>query len=61
MGYEQLKALGPAAIKVIRDDSGLHGAEWKELFVSLDQNDSPTAYLFRCLHCGAYGGYQDSD
>jgi len=27
----------------------------------LSEIDSPTAYIFKCLHCGKYGGYTDKD
>jgi uncharacterized protein CbrC (UPF0167 family) len=26
---------------------------------SLDRTRGPTAYLFRCIKCGALGGYSD--
>ncbi len=27
---------------------------------ALDKDDSPTAYLFRCRHCGQHLAYSDS-
>jgi uncharacterized protein len=36
-----------------------HDADWAEYFTSLDKDDSPTAYVFQCLHCGALGGFSD--
>jgi len=36
-----------------------HDTEWSEYFESLSKDGSPTAYVFRCLHCGALGGYSD--
>ena len=35
--------------------------DWEDYFESLDAKSSPTAYVFRCLHCGALGGYCDCD
>ena len=61
VGYKELKALDPAARAAIRDEAALEGAEWQEYYRSLDREGSPVAYLFRCLHCGAYGGYSDMD
>jgi len=61
VGYEELMTMEPAAVEAIRQESGLEDEEWEDFFESLKRNGSPTAYLFRCLHCGAYGGYQDVD
>lgn len=62
VGYEELESYGAMAIESIRDDSGIADEdEWLEFFETLDKESSPRAYLFRCLHCGAYGGYQDCD
>jgi uncharacterized protein CbrC (UPF0167 family) len=61
VGYEELKKAGPEAIEAIRQDTGLSGDRWKEHLHALDKDGSPTAYLFQCLHCGEYGGYQDCD
>ncbi|MFA8325886.1 CbrC family protein [Burkholderia ubonensis] len=35
--------------------------EWNRLLAALDKDGAPTAYVFRCRHCGAPGGYQDFD
>ncbi len=47
----------------LRREMGMEGAEydedWVAYFVALEKDDSPTAYVFRCLHCGALGGYSD--
>lgn len=61
VGYEELIAFGPEAVEAIRQDTGLEDEDWEDFFEGLDRDGSPTAYLFRCLHCGAYGGYQDCD
>ena len=58
-GYKELLAQGAAAIEAIRVESQLEGKEWEEYFKALDTEAEPTAYLFRCLHCGKVGGYSD--
>ncbi len=60
VGYRELQRAGPQALEAIRLDTGLSGKQWDAFLRSLDRDGSPTAYLFRCLHCGQYGGYQDS-
>lgn len=62
VGCEELKSYGAEAIQCIRDDTEIRDDdEWDEFFESLDKDGSPSAYLFRCLHCGKYGGYTDCD
>jgi uncharacterized protein CbrC (UPF0167 family) len=62
VGYKELVGFGPQAIQAIQDDTGLADEdEWEDFLERLDRDGSPTAYLFQCLHCGAYGGYQDCD
>jgi uncharacterized protein len=61
-GRKELMDLGPEAIAVIQDSTGLNDApEWDQFFAALDKDDSPTAYMFRCNKCGKLGGYQDCD
>lgn len=61
-GADELTAFGPQAVASIRESTGLDdGAEWARFFAALDKDGSPTAYVFRCIHCGELGGYQDSD
>ncbi len=63
MGRKELRKLGTEAVKVIRQDAmkemDVDADEWDEYFAGLEKDGSPTAYLFRCLHCGALGGYSD--
>ena len=60
-GHDELVALGPQAIEAIQDDTGLpDGPRWQHFFAALSTSQPPTAYVFRCLHCGTYGGYQDA-
>ena len=60
-GYEQLENLGRDAVEAIQQNSGLGGIEWERFYRALDTDGSPTAYLFRCRHCGILGGYHDCD
>jgi uncharacterized protein CbrC (UPF0167 family) len=53
-------AYGDAAVEVIRRESGFENEEWSGYFDALDKNHGPTAYIFRCRHCGKLGGYSDS-
>lgn len=59
MGRAELEALGAEAVAVVRAESGYDEREWASYLASLDREHGPTAYLFRCLHCGALGGYSD--
>ena len=61
VGRKELDALGPEAIASIQASTGLEDDEWERFFERLDKDGSPTAYLFRCLHCGIYGGTTDFD
>jgi uncharacterized protein len=62
MGAPELRALEPGAVEAIRASTGLdEGATWDEFFAALDRDGSPRAYVFRCLHCGQFGGYTDAD
>lgn len=57
-GHAQLQALFPDAIESIRVESEM-GENWPKFFEALSGEDSPTAYIFRCLHCGKHLGYAD--
>lgn len=58
VGYRELTRYGPEATAAIaRTLDEEDGA----LLRALRKNGSPTAYLFQCRHCGAFGGYWDSD
>ena len=59
VGHSELTDYGGGAIKAIKEEIGFEGDEWGEYFDSLDRSGEPTAYLFRCRHCGTYGGYSD--
>jgi len=59
VGKEELMAYGPAAISTIKEEIEFEGEEWDKYFESLDKDGEPTAYLFKCRHCGRFGGYSD--
>ncbi|WP_454796813.1 CbrC family protein [Novosphingobium lindaniclasticum] len=60
-GFRDLEALGADAIEAIKLNTGLQDDEWHRFYVNLNKDGSPTAYLFRCMHCSLHGGYQDSN
>ena len=55
MGFAELREFGEQAVKAIKDESG-QDDNYVEL---LDKEGCPTAYLFKCRHCGEFGGYSD--
>jgi uncharacterized protein CbrC (UPF0167 family) len=60
MGKAELQALGPKAVSAIQKSTELEGQDWQRMLNSLKRDKGPTAYVFRCLHCGQFGGYTDS-
>ena len=58
-GKQELEKLDTAAYEAIKVESGYDEDEWTQYFNQMDVNTGPTAYLFRCCHCGAWGGYSD--
>jgi uncharacterized protein CbrC (UPF0167 family) len=58
-GRRELQEAGVEAVTAIREEIGYEGARWDEYFDDLNRDFGPTAYLFRCLHCGRLGGYSD--
>ena len=60
-GFRELSDYGSEAIEGLRHASRIPDDDWPELLEALHKDSSPTAYLFRCLHCGKFGGYTDSD
>jgi uncharacterized protein CbrC (UPF0167 family) len=60
-GAKELSAYGTQLEESLRDYSETGDEEeWQEALASLDKDAGPTAYVFRCLHCGAMGGYWDA-
>jgi uncharacterized protein CbrC (UPF0167 family) len=60
-GHRELQSDWPQAVASVQADCGLVGTEWAQFFRCLSRDGSPTAYVFRCLHCRAYLAYQDCD
>ncbi len=58
-GRLELDAFGAEATAAIRRESGLDAENWESYYKALDRNLGPSAYVFRCRHCGKYGGYSD--
>lgn len=59
VGRPELEAFGAEAVDAIREESGYEGERWEFYYRALDRDRGPTAYIFRCLHCGKLGGYSD--
>lgn len=58
-GQTDLLERWPEAIEAIRAESGHTGTSWEAYFAALNRDHGPTAYIFRCRHCGRLGGYSD--
>jgi uncharacterized protein CbrC (UPF0167 family) len=48
-----------AAVVASVREYGWDPDETDEFVAALDADEGPTAYLFRCLHCGTYAAYND--
>ena len=59
MGRKELEKLGPTALAAVHEECGLEDEEWTDYFEALNRDDGPTAYVFRCLHCGKLKAYSD--
>ena len=60
-GRTELEERWADALSNLRAVSGYDDDEWKDYLAALDRASSPTAYVFRCRHCGELGGYSDAD
>jgi uncharacterized protein CbrC (UPF0167 family) len=61
-GRAELERQWPEAIPSIQREAGMvDGPDWRAYLRTLDKEGSPTAYVFRCLHCGKHLGYSDCD
>ncbi|HZF69017.1 MAG TPA: CbrC family protein [Gemmatirosa sp.] len=58
-GAPELRAAWAGALPAIQADVGFEGADWDDYLAALDRVRGPTAYVFRCRHCGQLGGYSD--
>jgi uncharacterized protein CbrC (UPF0167 family) len=61
VGYKELKDFGEEAIRALREETKMPDKDWVDSLHALNRDGSPTAYLFRCIHCGKFGGYIDAD
>ena len=57
-GHAEIQSRFADAIESLRTDSEM-GERWPQFFEALSSEDGPTAYVFRCLHCGQHLGYAD--
>ena len=60
-GRKEVESYGEQLVKAVQYEIGYSDEEWKHYFQALSKESSPTAYIFRCRHCGKLGGYSDSD
>ncbi|MCB1753724.1 MAG: CbrC family protein, partial [Gammaproteobacteria bacterium] len=60
-GKNEIEEYGEELVAEVKKETGYNDEEWNYYFKSMDKNGSPTAYIFRCLHCGKLGGYSDCD
>ena len=59
-GRAELEHEWPDAVASIQQEyGGDDGEDWQSYWSALDKNGSPSAYVFRCLHCGKHLGYSD--
>jgi uncharacterized protein CbrC (UPF0167 family) len=49
----------PELLNSLRADMAMNEEDFGHYFNALDKERGPTAYVFRCLHCGQYLGYSD--
>lgn len=58
-GRAELEEFGIEALSAIQKEAGLSAGDWDNYLPCLDKKSGPTAYVFRCRHCGVLGGYSD--
>ena len=58
-GHEELTGEWAEAVATIRADKKLDDERWSVYVQALDRDGDCSAYVFRCRHCGALGGYSD--
>jgi uncharacterized protein CbrC (UPF0167 family) len=64
VGISELKQYGEDAVEAIREEASEVQADEGSLddwMNGLSKTGSPTAYLFQCQHCKAFGGFSDCD
>ena len=60
-GNNEIETMYADAITSIQQECGMIGNTWLDYFHIFDKDGSPSAYIFRCLHCGKHLGYSDCD
>jgi len=64
-GFKEIKEYGLELEAYLKQETtktyGLKDGQWDPFFQALDADGSPTAYIFKCIHCGKHGGYIDFD
>lgn len=58
VGADALRAY-PTAVQSVLEEVGMSGPEGEAYIDDLDADGSPSAYLFRCRHCGIHVAYSD--
>jgi uncharacterized protein CbrC (UPF0167 family) len=60
VGSAEARELGPEFLEEIRKEAGMaDDPYWEDYSAALHAKHCPTAYAFRCRHCGKLGGYSD--
>lgn len=60
VGYPEAEKLGEDFLKFIRMESSIDSdSYWADYLQALNVKHGPTAYAFKCRHCGIIGGYSD--
>jgi uncharacterized protein CbrC (UPF0167 family) len=58
-GAEELQHQWAGAIPAIRETMRYGFTDSADYLAALDRDHGPSAYVFRCRHCGQLGGYTD--
>ncbi|HZS10027.1 MAG TPA: CbrC family protein [Blastocatellia bacterium] len=59
-GKEEVEAFtNKELLNSLQAESEMDDGEFREYFNSLRRDHGPTAYIFKCLHCGQLLGYSD--
>ena len=59
-GRAELEGYGADCITRIKESAPVDPEQWDHIFGCLNKEGNMIAYVFRCLKCGAYGGYWDA-
>ncbi|HTQ29635.1 MAG TPA: CbrC family protein [Opitutaceae bacterium] len=60
-GKQELETKWPTAIPGLMEEAAMTAEQWENYVQHMDKDGSPTAYIFRCLHCEKLLGYSDCD